>query len=158
MRLKIPSKTIWVPVLMLVLGFVSGITVGFFAERNRAAQANAEWLHRLQLSHASLDAVYFTELLETAQAGKVDALEARLETNLDFSLIDIAREYTPKRDMQGGGATALAKAREYRTVHPHQAGLTDVATASRIGPGHPRPHHRLLHGSPTTAGSDWCTG
>lgn len=126
MTLKIPSKMIWVPVLTLVLGFAGGLAAGAFGERKSETQASAEWLHRLELSHAALDTVYFTALLKTARAGNVDAVETRLENNLDFSLIDLAREYTPARDVQGTAAGALAQAREYRIVHPHHAPLVNV--------------------------------
>ncbi len=111
----------------LVLGFAGGYCIKAEAERNRAKKVEEEMDHRFLLSSAALKVTESVMLLKLLRENKPDLAAQRLETLLDFALIDIGREYSPARDSFGATSNALRFARAYRTEHPRQAASDDIS-------------------------------
>ncbi len=114
----------------ILVSALAGIFAGIRIERSQPelVRRNQDgWVNALRLSHSALDAVQFTMLLKAHREGKNDLLADRLETMLDFALIDVAREYSPERDDQKIAAKALRRAADYRAAHPHRSSLESVA-------------------------------
>jgi hypothetical protein len=132
------NKVLALALAALVLGFVGGYSIRADSERNRATQAQDELLHASELSHAALRTTEFVMLLKLLRDQKPDMAAQRLETLLDFALIDLARDYSPTRDSLGTASNALRFARSYRADHPRQPDSGDtgnqVDAALRIVP------------------------
>jgi hypothetical protein len=117
----------------LLVGFcVGGFVVGRIADR-----IYAENFHAMLLSDAALRATQCTVLLRGIREGNHEGVSQRLESMLDFALIDVAREYTVGRDRYGTASNSVTRAREYRTTYPHKSSLArtdrEVASALTIG-------------------------
>jgi hypothetical protein len=116
----------------VVVAFVSG---GFFGSR-LTERNDVEVIHAITLSRAALKTTECVMLLKGTRQGNQARVNDRLESLLDFAVIDLAREYTPSRDYYGTAAKAVAQAREYRTAYPRKTTLArvdqEVATALTI--------------------------
>ena len=117
--MKPQLKLIVVGLGALALGMVAGYSYSSYSV-NRAFE---ETVNALLLSNDALKTTEFTMLLKGIRDGKPDFVTERIESLLDFSLIDLARDYSPSRDSYGTAARALALARKYRTEHPRTASL-----------------------------------
>jgi hypothetical protein len=117
----------------LLVGFcVGGFVVGRIADRIYAENVQA-----VLLSDAALRATQCTVLLRGIREGYQEGVSERLESMLDFALIDVAREYTVGRDRYEAASNSVTRAREYRATYPHKSSLAridrEVASALTIG-------------------------
>jgi hypothetical protein len=123
-----------------IVAFVAG---GFVGSRLTSRQ-DVEAIQAVQLSHAALKTTECVVLLKAMRDANYDGATERLETQLDFAVINLARDYTPIRDVYGGAAKSLDQAREYRTSRPHTTTLPSVdqqvqaALAMKTQPPPPR--------------------
>lgn len=83
-------------------------------------RSDAEAIQAVLLSDSALKITESLVLLKALNDGKSDCATERIETQLDFATIALARDYTPSRDYYGGAAKSLTEAREYRAAHPHK--------------------------------------
>ncbi len=127
--MKITKRIALLVVSILFLGVAAGYFIGVRSERERirGERNQEEWVHVLTLANSALNADLYTRFLKGLHSGQQDLMMDRLETLLDFALIDLAREYSPARDNNGNAAKALQLAKEYRAAHPHRSKLDDVA-------------------------------
>src|SRR5437868_5556803 len=121
------NKLMGLALAALVLGFAGGYSIRVDSERNRAKRSQEELFHASELSHAGLKTTQCVMVLKLLREKEPDLAAQRLETLLDFALIDIAQEYSPTRDSLGTASNALRFARAYRAAHPHRSELNDVA-------------------------------
>jgi hypothetical protein len=105
-----------------VLGFAGGYSIKVDSERKRVERTQEELFHASELSHAALKTTECVLVLKLLREKEPDSAAQRLETLLDFALIDIAREYSPTRDSLGTASNALRFARTYRVEHPRHGG------------------------------------
>src|SRR5437899_1268437 len=125
--MKISRKATLLVALTFIVGAVGGYVAGVKVGVKTADRRGAEGIHELILSHAALKTTETTMLLKAIREGKQDLATDRLETLLSFAVINLAREYTPRRDYYGSAAKALTLAREYRAAHPYKHSLDSVA-------------------------------
>ena len=120
------KKSMALALAALVLGFAGGYSIKTDSEHNRAERSEEELLHVSQLSHGALKTTECVMVLKLLREGEPNLAEHRLETLLDFALIDVAREYSPTRDSFGTASNALRFAKTYRAKYPRQAGSDDI--------------------------------
>jgi hypothetical protein len=117
--------------LLVVAALGFGIAGGYFVgARSKAEPTNGdqkELVHILKLGNATTKTDECARLLEGFRSGQQDLMMSRLESLLDFALIDLAREYSPERDPYGSASKVLEVAKKYRAAHPHRSELADVA-------------------------------
>lgn len=101
--------------LTLLLGFVFG---GFLSSR-LTGRSDAEAIQAALLANSALKITETLVLLRALHDGNCDGATERLESQLDFAIIELAGDYTASRDYYGGAAESLDQAREYRAVYPH---------------------------------------
>jgi hypothetical protein len=119
--LKPRTKTVFVVGAASIVAFVAG---GFVGARLTSRQDEA--IQAVQLSHAALKTTECVVLLRAMRDSNYEGATERLETQLDFAIINLAQDYTPNRDVYGGAEKSLDQAREYRASHPHATTLPSV--------------------------------
>jgi hypothetical protein len=105
---------------VIVASFVLG-----FATANFAAMHS--W-NTYILAKSAYDVDLYTRLLDGLHGNQEELMKDRLEMLLDFSIIQVAHEYSAKLDdANSNAAKALALAKSYRATHPHRSQVDDVA-------------------------------
>src|SRR6478672_7026730 len=91
--------------IVIALGSLAvGALGGYFYGCRATSNVDVELLHALELSHGGLDANAATLVLKDLRDGKPDSVAERLETQLDWALIAMGREFSPERDVYGTAA------------------------------------------------------
>src|SRR5689334_3607189 len=116
--MKNANKPMAFALAALVLGFAAGYTIKADSARSRAVRGQEEVKQASEHSNAALKTTEWVMVLKLLREKESDLAAQRLETLLDFALIDIAREYSPTRDSLGTASNALRFAKAYRVEHP----------------------------------------
>jgi hypothetical protein len=113
----------------LVVGAVGGYCVGSLAcgQGPKTDADQDEQMRVLNLANATVRVSNFTHLLKGFRAGERELMIDRLESLLDFALVDLGRDYAAARDPFDAGAKVIRLANDYRTQYPYRNALTNVA-------------------------------
>ena len=125
--MKITARAVALFVVSGLGALVVGYTVGARAMRATAEES----VTSLSTAQAALDTTRFTMLLQALREGKADLAADRMETMLDFAILDLARDYSPARDPEQSATKALRAAAAYRATHPYQNSQDSVAVRVR---------------------------
>ncbi len=112
--------------LLLVIS-ISAYGGFWWGVRKTGAEA-AESLRAVVLSESAVRVVFDVMLLKAHRANQPDRAADRLESMLDFAVLNVARDYTAARDPLHTAEQALEAARTYRAAHPHANSLASVAS------------------------------
>jgi hypothetical protein len=114
-------------ILVAAIALIVGIIGGYFIGAYSVGRQMNEWTHVLVLGNSALKTQECTLLLKGFRSGNDKLMMDRLESLLDFSLIDLAREYSTTRDWNGDAMKSLQLAKDYRTSYPHRNTIDSVA-------------------------------
>ena len=121
------TRTALLVVVALGLGVAAGYFVGARSQGERSSGDQQELVHIIKLGNATTKTDECARLLEGFRTGQQVLMMDRLETLLDFALIDLAREYSPELDPYGSGSKAFEFAKKYRAANPHRSEVAEVA-------------------------------
>jgi hypothetical protein len=100
-----------------------GVAVGYIGRRQSGDTELLQSVHSLALAQSANETARYTRLLEGLRSGKTDLVTNRLETMLDYSVIEIAIEAkftAPPHYVDEAVDRSLCLARNYRAVYPHR--------------------------------------
>src|SRR5437667_1364364 len=100
-----------------------GVAVGYIGGRKSGDAELGRWVRSLALAQSAKETASYTRLLEGLRDGKTDLVADRLETMLDYSVVDIGiqtelRGLSP--DVADTVGRSLCLARNYRMLYPHR--------------------------------------
>jgi len=102
---------------------ITGIAMGYIGGRKSGDAELGRWVRSLALAQSAKETASYTRLLEGLRDGKTDLVADRLETMLDYSVVDIGiqtelRGLSP--DVADTVGRSLCLARNYRMLYPHR--------------------------------------